>query len=385
MGRCWCAQEFVLNRKLVVRCGRQDLPDKYLIARVFDLAVGGRIPRACLPDSKEDPNSLRECHKTLALLRRQLILAPRIKIHTVLNLLHPLRATDPRDKIYSVLTLTDKEVEVDYTCTVEDLYSRVAAIIVNDTSSLAILYDNLLKKDLSLPSWVPDWSTWQYGTRGVVLGVGYAASGNVKADVKVIPEENILEATGCLVDKIAWLGSPIGEQYSGSFAFEDNSAQRDWLKAQRSVFRKEVLGIAGEDDDYQGLADDMLWRCLIGNITLDEEQAEEAYRGHFFAHMKCSENSSKTVKDMASEFHDAVRRRSRYKRLGFTETMYFGSLPETAEVGDWICMLYGGKHMYVVRECDRGFRYIGHAYVDGLMKGQCLNMAGLEPRRIQLV
>lgn len=372
----------------MVRCGRQDLSDKYLIAKVFDLAVGGRIPRACLPDSKEDPKSLRECHKTLALLRRQLILAPRIKMHTVLNLLHPLRATDPRDKIYSILTLTDKELEVDYTCTVEDLYTRVAAIIVNDTSSLAILYDNLLKKDLKLPSWVPDWSTWQYGTRGTVLGVGYAASGNVKADVKVIPEEKILEATGCLVDRVTWLGSPVGEHYSGSFKYEEDSSQRDWLKKQRSAFRKEVSNITGDGDDledYKGGADDTLWRCLVGNITLNEEEASEVYRGHFFAHIKCNDMSSKVVKDMANEFHDAVRRRSRYKRLGFTETRYFGSLPETAEVGDWICMLYGGKHMYVVRECDRGFKYIGHAYVDGLMKGQCLNMAGLQPRRIQLV
>jgi len=86
-------------------------------------------------------------------------------------------ATDPRDKIFALLNLLEKEewpCEPDYSLDTAELYTRVALHFMRKLNSLAILSqcavydsaeeDKLLRKELArdhlsgLPSWVPDWT-----------------------------------------------------------------------------------------------------------------------------------------------------------------------------------------------------------------------------------
>lgn len=101
----------------------------------------------------------------------------------------PLRATDPRDKVYAVLGLmtsmdiqikvqqsldpratTDDEISqqqhhptilIDYRRTVGDLYEEVARVVISVTKSLEILcfVGRSTSSQNELPSWVPDWAT----------------------------------------------------------------------------------------------------------------------------------------------------------------------------------------------------------------------------------
>ena len=88
---------------------------------------------------------------------------------------------------------------------------------------------------------------------------------------------------------------------------------------------------------------------------------------------------------MAREFYDAMRRRSRYRRLAVTGRGYFGAIPQTAEIGDWVCMFHGGQHLFVVRQCGQDFTYVGHAYIHGFIRGEVLRLPWYDKRVITLV
>lgn len=88
----------------------------------------------------------------------------------------------------------------------------------------------------------------------------------------------------------------------------------------------------------------------------------------------------------AREFVDAVRRKSRSRRLATTGMGYLGAVPETARIGDWVCMFHGGRSLYLVRERGDGrWVYLGLAYVQGLMEGEVLELEWYREGVISLV
>ena len=145
-------------------CGRVEIPDWDLIPETVQLVHERLIPRLMLARSKEDPNCLRECLPRMLQLRRYI--QDDGKSLTLFSLLrqgHQFRATDPRDKIYAMLGLaSDRErmaLPIDYECRPEDLYIAVAKKIAVTRQGHELLYANLDKKNFSLPSRVPDWSS----------------------------------------------------------------------------------------------------------------------------------------------------------------------------------------------------------------------------------
>lgn len=63
------------------------------------------------------------------------------------------------------------------------------------------------------------------------------------------------------------------------------------------------------------------------------------------------------------------------RQLGIPHVGYFGLLPLQAGVGDRICLLERGDVPFIVRKCDKGYRYVGPAYVHGMMKGEGVEIA----------
>ncbi|KAG7106615.1 Heterokaryon incompatibility protein 6 like [Verticillium longisporum] len=173
--RCWCGQEFLLNRNLTVMCGTTELRDWELFSKV----------------------------------RAQ------FRLSNLLPQFHAFQATDPKDKVFSVLGLAvDREtrgVTVDYTQATEELYTRVAGSILSLYQDVNFLSNNLGVKRLDLPSWVPDWSSWVFGTEYVNRDWYYKAAGSTKAHIQV--HGRTIEVSGCLIGQITKLSSPIGPHY----------------------------------------------------------------------------------------------------------------------------------------------------------------------------
>lgn len=58
------------------------------------------------------------------------------------------------------------------------------------------------------------------------------------------------------------------------------------------------------------------------------------------------------------------------RKLVTTYTGYIGLVPDRAEVGDVIAVLWGCNFPVILRLCQGGFRYVGECYIDGLMDGE---------------
>ncbi|KAK3989404.1 heterokaryon incompatibility protein-domain-containing protein, partial [Cladorrhinum sp. PSN332] len=383
--RCWCAHEFLLNEKLIMMCGRKELHTWDLLPNVVELVFGRQLPVYLLPGPVEDPYSLAECLANLGQIR-ELIWIDGLKfdLATLLQFSHPFRASNPRDKVYSILGLAyDREqfeLRVDYERPVVDLYTEVASRIFSKSQDLELLNDVIYPKSIAgLPSWVPDWSTWVYGSQSVAYDEIYAPAGQTSCKIRVHPGEARLDVAGCLVGSISNVGSPILPHYRR--AHQDDIADRNrWLREQIEFARR--LDPYPNGDDMI----DVLWRSLIGNLTFSQARAQDNYREYFDAHWNLGEDSSDKQKDMAREFIDAVRRKSRTRRLASIATGHLGAVPEVAKEGDFICVFSGTRHLFVVRETgqDGKFEFVGSAYVHGLMDGELVRAGGYEEMIISL-
>ncbi|KAM7210258.1 Heterokaryon incompatibility protein (HET) domain containing protein [Rhypophila decipiens] len=431
-GRCWCAQEFLCNEDLIMMCGRTVFPAWTTLLSVVRLVYARQLPAAIIPSHDEDPESLRDCLISLINLRSplQYMLKPQRKqLLKLLQSFHPFQVSDPRDKVYSLLghSLDHEElgIEVDYTISPEQLYTTVAAEIATEYQDLRLLLSNLHHKSLSnLASWVPDWSTWYFGSD--LGGAGYDhtlfASGHTRASLKVIGTrlQTKLSVAGCLLDTVTWVGDKILPYYTTHE--EPVAAQRrEWITRQLEIVRKL--------DPYPYLSTSsgaqnpdittVLWKTLISNTNHNESIAKAEYVDYFNAHYRhtdhpddgrgAKDNDASDTSEKARRFCDAVRWRSRYRRLATTESGYFGAVPQTAQVGDILCLFQGGRHLYIIRPVDSGqlvnrsretveepglgnvstscteFKYVGHAYVHGLMGGEIVREEWYQKRKGEII
>lgn len=80
----------------------------------------------------------------------------------------------------------------------------------------------------------------------------------------------------------------------------------------------------------------------------------------------------------------AGRKLFRTKQNGF-----LGNGPQSLEIGDLVCVLAGGTVPYLIRPVDdtkgNRFRFIGEAYVHGIMHGEAVQAQGIEVHEIILV
>lgn len=418
-GRSWCAQEFLLNEKLILMCGRYKMK-WYLLPLSILLVFNRSLPAYLLPSSEEDPASLRECLFKLFRMRDQMQRDKQPpKLLKLLSSAYPMRASDPRDKVYSLLGLAADadalQIPINYKCSVESLYTTVAARIAKLHQPIDILYWNLGTKTFNLPSWVPDWSTWRFGTSGMIFGTASRAAGHSRPTMSVV-NETTLSVSGCLFDKITFLSERVGPHFTvspdatpelplskGNITQEDDSpAQKT---PQTAHFLASMLQTTASLLPYPHhphyTPEEILWRTLSNSTTLMESPATGAYASHFEAFHACIRERDETLhgqytgpeittdqRTLAREFHDNVRRRMRYRRLCVTEKKLFGAVPEEAQVGDWVSIFAGGALPFVLRSVDGKddeFRLVGPAYVHGVMKGEARLLGECETRMIALV
>lgn len=70
--------------------------------------------------------------------------------------------SDARDKVFGVLGLVDEAIRPDYSLSVEDVYTGVAAYLATYLRDMRILnFAGSARSNLDIPSWVPDWTQKQ--------------------------------------------------------------------------------------------------------------------------------------------------------------------------------------------------------------------------------
>jgi hypothetical protein len=150
--RTWVRQEVVLGSNAYIQCGNEKL-----------LWLDLRDAIACLSWKKHGPGNTNlrlSAAVSLCQMSLDMFYYSNIRI-----LMRDTKCEDPRDRIFAILTLLNKEdqklnIKPDYSRTVEDVYTDVARRNIFERCQLNMLETcELSSRSLDIPSWVPDWST----------------------------------------------------------------------------------------------------------------------------------------------------------------------------------------------------------------------------------
>lgn len=434
--RTWVVQEVVLNPNVELVLGAAALTWAELESVVALLE--GPAPSIWQPDqvisASELPfariNRIRTRHRRLLDARRdsastgpadlskfqpeQSQLDLEIDHPDILDLLlmsRGLGATDPRDKIYALLGLSKHDIEPDYSQSPESIFIDFAlqtlGVATNKFAKLeAIDGEPPLASDrdfrraivllscagrqnqsLSLPSWVPDWTT-TLASRPLIFGLNesrYSAGGN-RLGVFDWRYETGLHLSGILLDTVQAAGRVKLECDAQSTATNDTDSH-----ALIAHWWQEAHQLAGERIDtspgstpYTDAFERMrrrLYLCKHGYYVGEPSQRmQRGRRGSLLDESSEGTTPSSTPNTTHSATQTLTLGPTRGRVMTVTSTGFVGLAPHGTREGDVVFVVRGIDVPLVLRangDDDASYELIGEGYVQGVMEGEALLMRDL--------
>ena len=391
--RVWTVQEVVLAYRAKVYVGHLELPWN-LFLKAAETFQEHKI--CCLVhkfqtrdgDREDDFHFLMMSNRFFQISGLERFKCGDSTLHNALFYFATRLATDPRDKVFSLLGFLKPEnrlIRVDYAISVPDLYKNVAVAIMQAGSELSILRNVQQPADhISLPSWCPDWRT--LGSSGTYYGI-YSAAGHSKASVTRCSADSIY-LKGKFTDRVSdvILAAPQAdrsrEQFRACFRFET------WKALVQRRFGTKGLYVAGGTNavalrytSRMGLAD-VDPASFTPNYGLWQQWCDWMVR-HFWPFTDPLKAAfPDDVRDILLP-HDKVLARDVLKRCFFlTEVGYMGLGPEEMRKGDVLWALAGARMPAVLRPVGEAcmqcgpqrqcYRFVGFPYVHGLMEGAAI-------------
>lgn len=333
--------------------------------------------------------------------------------------------SDPRDYIFGLASFFEcsppqKPYPIDYSLTTTEVFTDFVLNSIETDGNLDVLNQccrqsffrdpkSVAEKSdrvwtPGLPSWCPDWAGPYEAARNLFFGTmnddnRWCASSDKPVTARLMCRE-VLSLKGITVCTIT--------DCSQTLAFE-NSIEEDYaaFRSMEQIVLKlhpvvlastswkiylEVLLSPKEAD----AGDAVRWlrpQPREGRMAYEtmlrqegcfwlERWAPDLYRQAGFHQSKI--RRSKKL-ELAQSVMDVVNERNDNMRMFTTSTSHLGSGPEGLQVGDTVCILFGGRTPYIVRPHEEGEHHllIGEAYVSGLMDGEAFSM-GLPEREFLL-
>ncbi|KAI3533988.1 hypothetical protein CSPX01_12339 [Colletotrichum filicis] len=281
----------------------------------------------------------------------------RFNLISLLLRFRDLQATDPRDRIYAPLNLLDQSptegavVPVDYSLTVQQLYTSVAKCLLEDEDYWPLSILEICRFGSSdLPSWVPDWQVLprKVLSRDVTTGeqVVCASKGyRVDTRPRKVVDETRLQITTIKVDIVAKVWD----------AFDALSVPRT------KSYPTYTLKNPGE------------------KYAIGEQTVLEAFHGLASIEPR-SEDGEEVGNYRQEDWHRNPGMMSRFnrRRLIRTERGFVGLAPAEAVQGDKIWLVPGANMLYIFRPVADGGSHalIGEVYLQGLMHGEAREFLG---------
>ena len=415
--RVWVIQEFFVARNPVFFAGSLPIQSLNLFKVALGLLSRGDIP---LP-TEERLVMFRGIKQFISLFEARLNEARLTSPHTLTSFLWSFRdceATDPRDKIYSLLGMVNAlnieseaicpspantatpldltQIVIDYQAPIEEVYASVAKAIINCTRSLNIICACQGSNGFQR-SWVPNWSQpWSFysllidnihafSDHGIESVPQYRASGSKVASAMFSSVVFSMRVEGILWCHILHMfkvpSVNANEHVLDSVLSLYSNLNRDFRlllnKIYGEVEQKEetedpvvcewVKALAGGDCVPSG-RDYRIWRYFHPGAT--KEWHELAYS---------LENISETNEDVsdddtqwAATMSTRIAQLSEGRRVFISESGYCGLVPEIAKVGDCLCVLFGCDVPVVLRKTGDWYTFIGECYIQRLMDGEAV-------------
>jgi hypothetical protein len=314
-------------------------------------------------------------------------------------------ATDPRDKIYSLLGMcTDTEDEAlnpNYHLRVQEVYTHFTKYLMNRDHSLQILHTariGLLRATSSIPSWVPDWVALRGRSNfyAVAESAGYRAASYTNMEINATSGVPQLKLRGLLIDSIKIICYQHPKEAFNSdpvLIKKTRENNLNWYAYTMMIARS--LQPYPNGDNWR----DAYWRTLIANVISREgltTAAPQEYSNHFDSHLALKqllvENRDQgsiiqgNVQGATAEMHHGSNLFNlaiadwRSYRLFITHRGYLGLGRPGILADDIICIIYGAATPFIIRrdllndDGDPQYLLVGECYIHGLMNGEGLMM-----------
>ncbi|KAH7138761.1 heterokaryon incompatibility protein-domain-containing protein [Dendryphion nanum] len=427
--RTWIVQEVILSKYAVVVCGGETINFQKLLTTVRGLRIitthGG--PRHNILELENETvfattNGLYMINKVRENLRSGYWVLGRTRkwTSTLIDMVHETRVfqcSDPRDRIYAIINVTTEKspakrgLPVDYSFDVGEVYRRFVVwdIMENHSLSTLSIISDKTKTDFGLPSWVPDFSNanHKYFLPDYMFTFDATKTSWIGPEARISPDGKILMLKGKRIDVVKRIART---QYPGQLSrLPDGKLNMETVERQREWLR-ECMDIAIEDypanekalsPSFQywksltwGMSNgrfQQFWRTMIWGHTRTGSKAGALYGTYFrayggFINANLEDEKVFSTGGIAQELIESCFAvMLSYRKFCSTRNGSIGWVPRGAQVGDVICVLYGGKIPVVLRPRDGGYEFVGDAYVYGMMNGEALVRGGSPDEEFALI
>lgn len=406
--RMWVIQEVVMSSNAIFVCG-DDILTMAQFEKLVDRLMNLTTYRSFTGNYSSNSNGI-WCLGVIQQLRKMKNTATSMKSIELLGIGMVSKATDPRDKIYALLSLGKFGIDADYSKPVEDVYTSyaiayLAQILPSTLTQKASkymtdpIYSTFVAKllvwvhstdsNLNLPSWVPDWSrfpitTFMGASSPVTSPAGVTlpgSSNHVKkyrsTEISILPNHS-LRLSGKLCDEIVIIGNkhidlridhkprPIYENFAEWYAETSVLVSHvgatyptgiPWQEAYIRTLTMECIGLGNRSTTGQ----------LPNSMQLQWSHARirQWNRGSAIEKFIAGDE-----KNEALFWHEALKISG--KCFFITTKGYMGLAPYGAKRGDRIATLLGIKTPFILHGVESGYRIIGACYVQGMMEGEAV-------------
>ncbi|KAM7212723.1 heterokaryon incompatibility protein 6, OR allele [Rhypophila decipiens] len=289
-------------------------------------------------------------------------------------------ATEPRDKLYGLMGLfpaeSIPELESGYLNPTGKLFGALTMALIKMERSLRPLVGFRGEPQVTpdIPSWALDlvkydygcatrpWKWWNHSHRYDKFDASRGRAVDFDGDY----------ARGIFFDYIADVGDVLGPE-----TWDDLSDQtliqtvRSWESLLKKPTVSDQMGSKGMYSGG-GSTDDAFWRTMLGNLIMAEfpvAAPSNADRAKYDAFLETG---------IRTKVYNSLRDMVINQAFFITKTGYMGIGPPNIAKQDEIWVLDGGNVPFVLRRESNGGssrRFIGDAYVHGIMHGQAVNDA----------
>lgn len=439
--RLWVVQETLLARKAVVHCGEKSVDlEKFVHFKGLECLYRRRIGSRLQSISSPMSHILWDWRRI-----KDGIAKHKLTLFELISITGESKCKEKKDNIFALLSLcAAKERKYffsDYDLPVRSLMVKVAQYFMNTRelqSPLKFLQTHQDGKTVSLPSWVPDYTSedveghliipmingctpykagaanyaWTrlglpplapeivrrkcvdtFGpTLGLVLGIIFAYISWIltrrmnSASVRFGDEcsDETLVLGGLKFDVIGFASKmPLIDYYTGTDLKEDiyrKQKRRETTVATCQKWEQHVQTMSLKTNPYKTLHGrrEALWRTLIADRDFDWKglpNPSHDFAGRFEAWI--GKNEGKADNEIYTRpYSDAAIWRCIKRSFVSTEKGYLGLAPSGTRKGDVLCVLRGGDVPFVLREKENGYwELVGEAYVHGIMDGSWVRKA----------
>lgn len=339
-----------------------------------------------------------------------------------------LKFMDHRDRVYAWLGHFSKHctfkglaetLKADYKKTLAEVYIDLAKLALqveadersNDGSALialaAVQHMNLSPSEATeqthvegqvidrnlLPSWVPDWRTYQSFVLSEPVNP-HRAHGTSSAKLAFDENDRLLRINGLQIDEIKICSRPLEtKEFHLKKPFGDNELTIEYI--WRDICKRDQFNLSGQ---YLNGEDCHVFACMQ---TLSNGCVQIASREKMPYHeipksrwleqeamylVKAFGKSDIVALDLSQIAEEAENKHkeeqwsrsangaSKNRIFAKTNKGYYVLGPKVTQPGDIVCVLFGGKLPFCLRPLGDRYLLVGECYVHGLMNGEAMEM-----------